>query len=130
MIKKKKTSINSHKKKALFILIPLIVTHILLDIYYRPLAYINSFNDLGLKDSFTQITAIIGISLLMIIFEKEDTWYGKTGKIFLIIIPMIAMIIYEIIQIFIKRQTFDLQDIIYTLIGGIFIGIIQFKIIR
>ncbi len=130
MIIKKTESFDPKKKKAILILIPLILTHIVIDTSYRPLAYINSFNDLGFKDSFTQITAVIGISLLMIIFEKKDTWNGKIGKIFLTVIPIIAMIFYEIIQIFTDSLTFDLQDIIYTLIGGIFNGIIQFKIIK
>ena len=114
----------------MLILIPVIVIHLALDILYRPLAYRHSFQDFGFRDSFTQITAVIGISLLMVILEREDAWDGRVGRLFLIIIPVIAMVVYEFIQLSISTLRFDPQDLLYTLIGGIVAGFIQFKIIK
>jgi hypothetical protein len=107
-----------------------IIVHLGIDLLYRPFAYSQSIQDIGFKDSFTQITSVIGISLLMILFEKEETWNNRIGKILLIIIPVASMVIYEFIQKFIHTSKFDMQDVLYTLIGGAVIAIIQTKIIR
>lgn len=121
----------SNKKIRATVLLTLVVgIHLLLDILYRPFAYTNSLQDFGLKDSFTQITSVIGISLLMVLLEKESAWEGKRGKILLILTPIIAMVIYEFVQRFMPIAKFDLQDLVYTLVGGIFVVFIQFKIIR
>ncbi|WP_375582547.1 hypothetical protein [Cyclobacterium xiamenense] len=129
-MKKQKTSGNPKKIRAILFLIPLVIVHLLLDFFYRPMAYSYSFNDFGFKDSFTQLTAVPGISFLMILFEKDDTWSGTTGKIFLVIIPVMAMLMYEAIQPFISKSTFDQLDILYTLLGGLANSILQFKIMR
>lgn len=123
-------SLSPRKIRSAVVLIFVIVLHLVLDILYRPLAYGRSFQDLGFKDSFTQITSVIGISLLMILLEKENAWNGRMGKLFLIVIPVISMIVYEYFQQFIAGSKFDLQDILYTLIGGGFIWFIQFKIVK
>lgn len=122
--------LSPRKKRSGGILIFVIVLHLALDILYRPLAYNRSFQDLGIKDSFTQITSVIGISLLMILLEKDNAWKGRMGKIFLIVVPVMAMIGYEYFQQFIEASKFDPQDILYTLIGGFFLGFIQLKIVR
>ena len=121
-------SLSNRKTRAIIALIVVIIIHLALDLLYRPLAYERFWNDFGLKDSFTQITSVIGISLLMVIFEKEEAWNGKTGKIFLVVVPVIAMIIYEFLQIYITASRFDKQDLIFTLIGGVFVAVVQHKI--
>lgn len=78
------------KSKVLILLIINIIVHFILDKLYRPTAYSQTLYDFGIKDSFTQITSVIGISLLMVLFEKEETWHGKTGRLVLIIVPVVA----------------------------------------
>ena len=123
-------SLSQRKKKSLAALIIVIIVHLGLDFLYRPFACSQSIQDIGFKDSFTQITSVIGISLLMILFEKEETWNNRLGKILLVIIPVASMVIYEFIQKFIYTSKFDIQDILYTFFGGAVIAIIQTKIIR
>jgi hypothetical protein len=56
------------------------------------MAYSRNLSDFGLKDSFTQITAVIGISLLIVVFEKDKLRTGRMGQIFLILVPVVAML--------------------------------------
>lgn len=123
-------SLSPRKKRSLAFLIMVIVVHLGLDLLYRPFAYSHSIQDLGFKDSFTQITSVIGISLLMVLFEKEEAWNNRAGKMLLIIVPVVSMVIYEYIQSFIHTSKFDQQDILYTLVGGLFIGTLQIGIFR
>jgi hypothetical protein len=123
----------AHSKKKLKVLITLIITiivHLALDNIYRPAAYSQALYDFGIKDSFTQITAVVGISLLMVLFENEETWHGKTGRLVLIIVPVVAMLMYECIQPWLSVATFDVQDLLFTLIGGVFVAMIQIKLIK
>ena len=118
------------KIRSLIILVTVILIHLALDILYRPMAFSQNLNDFGLKDSFTQITAVIGISLIIVLVEKEKVTIGRSGQIFLTIVPVVAMLGYEFIQLLIPTQSFDNQDIIFTLLGGVFIWFIQSKIVN
>ena len=80
------------KIKSLIILVTVILIHLALDILYRPMAFSQNLNDFGLKDSFTQITAVIGISLIIVLVEKEKVTIGRSGQIFLTIVPVVAML--------------------------------------
>ncbi|MDA0729291.1 MAG: hypothetical protein O3B70_05045 [Bacteroidetes bacterium] len=70
------------KIKAIILFVAVVIIHLVLDLCYRPMAYSKNINDFGLKDSFTQITSVIGISLLMILIEKENFTKGRSGKVF------------------------------------------------
>jgi glycopeptide antibiotics resistance protein len=72
----------------------------------------------------------MGISLLMVVFEKEKITTGKMGKAFLTGVPVIAMLIYEFIQLLTSSLRFDIQDLVFTLVGGVFVWIIQSKIVK
>lgn len=111
-------------------LVSVIIIHLALDILYRPMAYFQNLSDFGLKDSFTQITAVIGISLLIVVFEKDELTTGRMGLFFLTIVPVLAMLSYEFIQMLIPPLRFDAQDLIFTLAGGVFAWFIQSLIIR
>jgi hypothetical protein len=118
------------KIRSLMVLVTVILIHLALDILYRPMAYSQNLSDFGLKDSFTQITAVIGISLIIVLFEKEKVTIGRSGQIFLTVVPVVAMLGYEFIQLLIPTQSFDTQDLIFTLLGGVFIWFIQSKIVN
>lgn len=111
-------------------LVSVICIHLALDVLYRPMAYSRNLSDFGLKDSFTQITAVIGISLLIVLFEKDKLTTGRMGLFFLTIVPVVAMLSYEFIQFFIPPLRFDVQDLIFTLVGGILAWFIQSLIVR
>lgn len=113
------------KIKAIILLVAVVIIHILLDLYYRPMAYSKNINDFGLKDSFTQISSVIGISLLMVLIEKENFTTGRSGKVFLTLVPVVAMISYEFVQLLFPPLRFDMQDLIFTLVGGVFTWFIQ-----
>ncbi len=119
----------SSKLKIWLLIVFIIVIHLLLDSVYRPWVKSNKIADFGLSDSFTQLTSVIGISLLMVALEKAGTWKGKTGLAFLVIVPVAAMIIYEFIQLLITHATFDPKDLYFTLLGGFFTYLIQHKLI-
>jgi len=118
------------KVRAIILLVLVVLIHLMLDLIYRPMAYSLGLSDFGLKDSFTQITAVMGISLLMVVFEKEKITTGKMGKAFLTGVPVIAMLIYEFIQLLTSSLRFDIQDLVFTLVGGVFVWIIQSKIVK
>lgn len=113
------------KIKAIILLVAVVIIHLLLDLYYRPMAYSKNINDFGLKDSFTQISSVIGISLLMVLFEKENFTTGRSGRVFLTLVPVVAMISYEFVQLLLPPLRFDTQDLIFTLVGGVFTWFIQ-----
>lgn len=118
------------KVRAIILLVLVVLIHLMLDFIYRPMAYSLGLNDFGLKDSFTQITAVMGISLLMVVFEKEKITTGKMGKVFLTVVPVIAMLIYEFIQPLTSSLRFDIRDLGFTLVGGVIVWIIQSKIVK
>ena len=113
------------KIKAIILLVVVIIIHLVLDLLYRPMSYSKNINDFGLKDSFTQITSVIGISLLMVLLEKDNLTTGRSGKVFLTLVPVVAMISYEFVQLLLPSLRFDMQDLIFTLVGGVFTWFIQ-----
>ena len=116
--------------RSVIVLVLVILIHLALDVLYRPMAYSRNLSDFGLKDSFTQITAVIGISMLIVVFENEKITAGKMGKIFLTVVPVVAMLGYEFIQLLIPSLSFDIQDLIFTLVGGLCAWFIQILIVR
>ena len=106
------------RRRALM-LIPIIVcVHLGLDLVYRDWVREYGWNDWGLASSFTQITAILGIACLMILIELKPTETNAPPLGFFVVVPMLAMLGYEVLQIWLPA-TFDVQDIGYCLIGGI-----------
>jgi hypothetical protein len=83
-----------------------------------------------IKPLYYYSVAVIGISLIIVLVEKEKVTIGRSGQIFLTIVPVVAMLGYEFIQLVILTQSFDNQDIIFTLLGGVFIWFIQSKIVN
>ena len=118
------------KIRAFIVLVSVILIHLALDVLYRPMAFSQNLSDFGLKDSFTQITAVIGISLIIVLFEKDKLTTGRTGQIFLTVVPVVAMLGYEFIQLLIPSLSFDIQDLIFTLVGGLCAWFIQILIVR
>lgn len=112
------------------LLVLVVMGHLVLDLLYRPFAYSEDFYDFGLKDSFTQITAVLGISLLIVLFEKDKTTTGRAGSVFIIVVPVIAMLLYEWLQSLIAPLSFDKQDLVYTIIGGFVCWMMQWKLVK
>lgn len=106
------------RRRAL-ILIPIIVcVHLWLDLVYRDWAREYGWNDWGLASSFTQITAILGIACLMVLIELKPSKTNAPPRTFFIVVPVLAMLGYEVLQIWLPF-VFDIQDVLYCFVGGI-----------
>lgn len=99
--------------------------HLTLDLVYRPWAFQRAFPDFGLAGSFTQVTSVVGISAIMVLVESDLFWQDKWNKIFLASIPIIAMLGYEVLQLWLPWATFETRDIIWTFVGGLLAGVIN-----
>lgn len=100
-------------------------THLTLDLVYRPWAVQRAFPDFGLTGSFTQVTSVIGISAIMVLVESDWFWQDKWNRVFLSCIPIIAMLSYEVLQLWLPWATFDIRDILWTFVGGALAGAIN-----
>jgi hypothetical protein len=101
-------------------LLAVIVLHLSLDIFYRPWIFGNGINDYGFAASFTQCTAIFGITCIMLLVEYRPSSVAKPPMpfAFFVFIPVLAMTLYEFLQILLPA-TFDWMDLVYCLIGGV-----------
>ncbi len=111
------------RRRALFLLPIIVGVHLWLDLVYRDWVKAFGWNDWGLADSFTQITAILGIACLMVLREWRDSVPEPPPQIFFFLVPVLAMAGYEVLQIWLPA-TFDRQDLIYCLIGAAINGLI------
>ena len=106
------------KKRNLLIvlLVMLIFINEVLYYIYRPFIYSNNIFDYGIADSFSNFIAVlINVVISMIFYEKI-----KVPLEIAIFSISLGFIIYEILQGFIFTYgTFDIKDIIATLLGGI-----------
>lgn len=100
-------------------------THLTLDLVYRPWAVQRAFPDFGLAGSFTQVTSVIGISAIMVLVESDWFWQDKWNRVLLACIPIIAMLTYEVLQLWLPWATFDTRDILWTFVGGALAGAIN-----
>ena len=83
---------------------------------YRPYIYENNINDFGLADSMGNLGGIVvqiffGLSILNPLRKKG---------IRLISFFTIGYIVYEVLQLYLPKGTFDWIDIYGTVIGGVF----------
>ena len=92
---------------------------------YRPYIYNNDINDFGIADSMGNLGGIVVqlfLSLALLNSRKI-----QTIRVFAFIIG--GYIIYEILQPFLPKGTFDWKDIYGTLIGGAFSFLIWWMIV-
>jgi hypothetical protein len=83
---------------------------------YRPYIYENGINDFGIADSMGNLGGIIvqiffGMMILNPLYKKG---------VRLIFFFVFGYIVYEILQPYLPKGTFDWLDIYGTLLGGIF----------
>jgi hypothetical protein len=76
------------------------------------------FYDFYFSESFTQITAILGLSMVMVMVESRKPAFANLGPLFFTIVPTLAMIAYELMQLSIPFATFDPVDLIYCFIAA------------
>lgn len=93
-----------------------LVLGLLSKLVYRKFIYLNKINDFGLADSLPSLIAVFGIS-----FATLSFYQFKQAKISYSIFAMssFSMIAYEFSQLF-EFGVYDVNDIIASLIGGIF----------
>jgi hypothetical protein len=105
--------------RAAAVLVAAVALHLLLDLLYRPWALGRDSGDFGLASSFTQATAVVGISAVMVLVERTGFWRDKAHEALLAIAPTLAMLGYECIQPWLPWGTFDPMDLIWTIGGGV-----------
>lgn len=92
---------------------------------YRPVIYKNDLKDFGIADSIGNSGGII----VQIFFCMALLNPPRNTGIRLILFLTCGYILYEIVQPYLPKGTFDWKDIIGTLAGGFF-GYIYFQIIH
>ncbi len=92
---------------------------------YRPFIYENKIDDFGIADSIGNSGGII----VQIFLGLAVLNSAKEKGIRLILFFTVGYIIYEILQPFLPKGVFDIQDIYGTLIGGL-IGLFMFLLIQ
>lgn len=113
------------RKKSIIIAVIIFIIHQILDFGYRPYAYENNLFDFYLADSFTNFTAVIGLSALMVWKDSKKLYEDKITEQFIYIIPTLGMVAYEAIQLLMPNMVFSFSDIVYSLLGGFVAYIIK-----
>lgn len=124
-------SLKKAQQRAFFVLIWVIAVHLFLDFIYRPFQLKRGFFDFAFAfaGSFTQITAIIGIAMIMIIAEFGKRDAVAQSPYFFILVPTVAMIVYELLQIWYSISTFDWIDLFYCVLGALITSPIVLRIV-
>jgi hypothetical protein len=91
---------------------------------YRPYIYSHNMNDFGLADSIGNLGGILVQTFIGMTLLNPSRKQGLR----LILLFIVGYIVYEILQPFLPRGTFDWMDIYGTLLGGgfgtlIFLGL-------
>jgi hypothetical protein len=107
------------RRSAILVLCCASVTHVALDLVYRPWAWSVSVCDLHFANSFTNMTSVVIISALMVLAEGRILFRDNYGKWLIVIAPVAGMIAYEFMQPLLPFGRFDLWDIAWTFAGGI-----------
>ena len=93
--------------------------HLALDLVYRPWALERQPIDLGLAGSFTQVTAVVGVSALMVLLESRALWRDRLNESLVVVAPTVGMLGYEMLQRWLPWATFDEADLAWTLVGAV-----------
>ena len=107
-----------------------IVLHLLLDLVYRPWAWSIGAHDLHFADSFTNVTAVVIASAVMVAVEGTRLFHDKASTWLIVIAPVTGMIAYEFVQIILPFGRFDAWDIGWTFIGGAIARVVQRSVYR
>ena len=83
---------------------------------YRPFIYENNINDFGIADSMGNLGGIV----VQIFFGLSILNPTRKKGLRLIGFFTIGYIVYEILQLYLPKGTFDWKDIYGTVIGGFF----------
>jgi len=94
------------------------VDHVL-DQVYRPWAWFIGARDVHLADSFTNATSVVVISALMVVVEGVALIHDRSSAWSIVVAPVTGMIAYECIQPLLPFGTFDVWDIVWTVVGGV-----------
>ena len=92
---------------------------------YRPYIYENNINDYGIADSMGNWGGII----VQLFFGLTIFNSARIKGLRLIAFFVLGYVVYEILQLFLPRGTFDFKDVYGTIIGG-FIGMFLFLLIH
>lgn len=104
-----------NKKRLYYLIIDIILLLFMIKVY-RPYIYINAINDFHIADSIPSFLGVLIMSNIIYLNEKNLDY-----NFLLYLCPTVGLIIYEFLQYAFKIGTFDINDIVFTLIGGIIV---------
>lgn len=113
---------------ALIVALVTAAIHIGLDVLYRPWAWRNQVSDFGVADSFTNFTAVIGLSAIMVLSERRRLWADPWLAWLVVFSPVVAMVAYEFLQPLLSWGTFAISDLVATLLGGVVVVLIKLRV--
>ena len=93
--------------------------HLALDLLYRPWAWRSGVVDFGLADSFSNLTAVVGCSALMVLTDRAESPPALADRSLRVVAPAIGIAAYEMLQRWLPWGTFDIQDLLWTAWGGL-----------
>ena len=109
----------SPRRIAMIVVAGVTCLHLGLDLLYRPWAWHSGVPDLGLADSFSNLTAVIGCSTLMVLTDRTENPPALADRGLRVVAPVIGIAAYEVLQQWLPWGTFDIQDLLWTAWGGL-----------
>lgn len=104
-----------NNKRLYYLIIDIILLLLMIKVY-RPYIYNYCINDFHIADSIPSFLGVIIMSNIIYLNEKNLDY-----EFLLYLCPTIGLTIYEFLQYCLKIGTFDINDIIFTLIGGVIV---------
>jgi hypothetical protein len=110
---------------ALVVAVVTAAVHIALDLVYRPWARRTQVFDLSFANSFTNFTSVIGLSAVMVLAERGKPWADPWQAWLVVVAPVVAMMAYEFLQPLLPWGTFEVSDLVWTVIGGLAVVLLK-----
>lgn len=102
---------------AIWVIAATAAAHLLLETLYRPWAWRRGIADFHFADSFTNATAVVGLSSVMVLLDR-GLWADRASESLIILAPLIGVIGYEFLQPFLPWGTLDPWDIAWSFAGA------------
>lgn len=107
------------RRLAMMVMAGVTCLHLALDLLYRPWALHAGVADFGLADSFSNLTAVVGCSALMVLTDRAENPPALADRGLRVVAPVMGIATYEMLQRWLPWGTFDIQDLLWTAWGGL-----------
>lgn len=121
-------SIKTIDAKRIFFLLVFVLSYLITEFgrfIYRPYIYSNDIYDFHIADSVGNFIGTITIVYGNLLIQNPNK---KNGVLFVTLVP-VGIVIYEYLQKFTPKGTFDVFDVYYTIAGGV-LGYLFYRLIH